>query len=113
MWYEDIENNMSKSMSTKNKSANKPKTIDIVRAGMVKRRAAEQRFKLYGKMAIGMGLLFLALLFGSIVSNGYQALCRHTLKLRFSSTRIKLILRARENQKCCHERIMPLWSNQH
>lgn len=81
MWYEDIENNMSKSMSAKNKSANKPKTIDIVRAGMVKRRAAEQRFKLYGKMAIGMGLLFLALLFGSIVSNGYQAFVQTYVKI--------------------------------
>jgi len=72
---------MSKSMSAKNKSANKPKTIDIVRAGMVKRRAAEQRFKLYGKMAIGMGLLFLALLFGSIVSNGYQAFVQTYVKI--------------------------------
>ncbi len=72
---------MSNKVTTKNNSANKSRTIDIVRAGMGKRRASERRFKLYGKMAIGMGLLFLFLLFGSIVSNGYQAFVQTYVKI--------------------------------
>jgi phosphate transport system permease protein len=71
---------MSNSSATNNKG-NKPRTIDIVRAGMNKRKAAERRFKLYGKMAIGMGLMFLLLLFGSIVSNGYTAFVQTYVKL--------------------------------
>lgn len=49
------------------------RTIDIVNAGMKKRRAAERRFKLFGKLAILLGLGVLALLFTSIISNGYTA----------------------------------------
>lgn len=49
------------------------KTIDIVNAGLKKRRAAEKRFRFYGLLAIGLGVTFLLLLFGSIVSKGYSA----------------------------------------
>ncbi len=59
--------------NTASKSGNKARTIDIVYAGLRKRKAAERRFQLYGKLAIGLGLLFLSLLFGSIVANGYTA----------------------------------------
>jgi len=49
------------------------RSIDIVQAGLSKRYAAEKRFQLYGKLAITMGLLFLVLLFTSIISKGYSA----------------------------------------
>ncbi len=38
-------------------------TIDIVKAGLKRRHAEERRFRFYGKLAIGAGLLFLTLLF--------------------------------------------------
>ena len=54
---------------------NKPekRTIDIVQRGLKKRYKAERRFRMYGVAAISAGLLFLALLFISIVGNGYTA----------------------------------------
>lgn len=70
----------SPSLTSKN-SGKKPRTIDIVRAGLSKRKAAERRFKLYGMVAIGLGLLFLLLLFGSIVANGYSAFVQTYVKL--------------------------------
>ena len=48
-------------------------TMQIVHAGLAKRRAAEKRFKLYGVLAICLGMLFLVILFSSIVSKGYTA----------------------------------------
>ena len=48
-------------------------TMQIVHAGLAKRRAAERRFKLYGMIAVGLGMLFLVILFSSIVSKGYTA----------------------------------------
>ena len=44
-----------------------------VEAGMKRRRAAERRFRFLGKCAVGLGLAFLAILFVSIVGNGYSA----------------------------------------
>lgn len=41
--------------------------------GIKRRYAAERRFRLYGMLAIGFGLLFLALLVWSVVSKGYTA----------------------------------------
>ena len=38
-------------------------TMDKVKAGMVKRRAAEKRFKSLGIFAIALGMLFLVMLF--------------------------------------------------
>jgi phosphate transport system permease protein len=49
------------------------RTIDRVRAGLDKRKAAEKRFKAYGMAAIVMGMIFLIILFGSIISKGYTA----------------------------------------
>ena len=49
------------------------RTIDIVHAGLAKRYKAERRFKLYGLAAIILSLLCLAILFISIVGNGYTA----------------------------------------
>lgn len=48
-------------------------TIEIVRASMAKRRRAEARFQLYGKIAIGMAVLFLAALFIDIIYKGHSA----------------------------------------
>ncbi len=54
--------------------ASKPKhTTDVVRAGLLKRYKREARFRRMGLAAIIMGLIFLSLLFVSIVGNGYSA----------------------------------------
>ena len=49
--------------------------------GLKKRYAVERRFKLYGKLAIGFGLLFLALLLWSVVSRGYTAFQQTSINL--------------------------------
>ncbi|MEM1378818.1 MAG: phosphate ABC transporter permease PstA [Pseudomonadota bacterium] len=41
--------------------------------GLKRRYAAERRFRMYGLMAISVGLLFLALLLWSVISKGYTA----------------------------------------
>jgi phosphate transport system permease protein len=46
---------------------------DIVMAGLGKRRRAELRFRTYGLVSIMAALIFLVLLFTSIVSKGYSA----------------------------------------
>ncbi len=52
-----------------------------VHAGLAARYRAERRFQFYGKLAIGMGLLFLSLLFYSIVSKGLPAFQQTYLEL--------------------------------
>lgn len=47
--------------------------IDIVNASMTKRRRAEFRFQLFGKVAIGLALFFLVSLFGDIIYKGHSA----------------------------------------
>ncbi|MGD8252936.1 MAG: phosphate ABC transporter permease PstA [Syntrophobacterales bacterium] len=65
---------MSRAVLTETEKNKGPKrTIDIVQAGLSKRYRAERRFKLYGLVAIIISLLFLAILFISIVGNGYTA----------------------------------------
>ncbi|EIC23969.1 phosphate ABC transporter, permease protein PstA [Thiorhodovibrio frisius] len=49
------------------------RTIDIVNASLKRRHAAEQRFRLLGATAVALGLLFVAILFISIIGNGYTA----------------------------------------
>jgi phosphate transport system permease protein len=49
------------------------RTIDVVNASLARRHAAERRFRRYGLIAIGTGLLFLVLLFASIFANGISA----------------------------------------
>ncbi len=44
-----------------------------VRASLAARHRSEQRFRLYGCLAIVLGLSFIGLLFFSIISNGYTA----------------------------------------
>ena len=48
-------------------------THDIVMAGLAKRRSAEKRFRLFGLASIVAGLIFLLVLFVSIIGNGYSA----------------------------------------
>jgi phosphate transport system permease protein len=55
--------------------------MDIVRRGLAKRYRAERRFKSLGILAIGASLLFLAMLFVSIVGNGYTAFQQTHLQL--------------------------------
>ena len=57
------------------------RTIEIVNRGLGKRRAAEWRFRFYGKLAIFMGMLFLTVLFTSIISKGYTAFLQTNIKL--------------------------------
>ena len=52
-----------------------------VRTGLRKRKSTEARFRLLGKMAIGVGLLCLVLLFTSIISKGYPAFQQTYLKI--------------------------------
>jgi phosphate transport system permease protein len=47
------------------------RTMDIVNQGLKKRYASEKRFRMLGLAAIIASMLFLALLFTSIIGNGY------------------------------------------
>ncbi|MGR9109056.1 MAG: PstA family ABC transporter permease, partial [Gammaproteobacteria bacterium] len=47
--------------------------IEIVRAGLAKRRAAERRFRFYGVAAVVLSVLFLLGLLASIVTKGHSA----------------------------------------
>ncbi|MGD2099737.1 MAG: phosphate ABC transporter permease PstA [Desulfobacterales bacterium] len=51
----------------------KERTLDIVNRGLHKRYRAERRFRVYGLLAIFASMVFLSLLFISIVGNGYTA----------------------------------------
>jgi len=55
--------------------------VEIIQAGLARRRAAERRFRLYGLMAIVLALVFLVLLFVSIVGKGYSAFWQTELRL--------------------------------
>ena len=58
-----------------------PKAIDIVNRGLAKRYGSEQRFKIYGLIAVFISLAFLVLLFFTIFSNGYSAFFQTFVKL--------------------------------
>jgi len=62
-----------------NREGRKP--IEIIEAGLRKRKAAEMRFKLYGVAAISSGLLFLVILFATIISNAHTAFVQTHIKL--------------------------------
>jgi phosphate transport system permease protein len=49
------------------------RTHQIVKAGLRRRRAAEIRFRAYGYLCIVLGLGFLVLLFGNIISHAWSA----------------------------------------
>jgi len=48
-------------------------TSEAAKARLRRRRAAERRFRIYGIVAIGLGMIFVATLFTSIIANGYSA----------------------------------------
>lgn len=50
--------------------------------GLKKRYAAERRFRLYGVLAIAVGLVFLAIMLTSIVSKGYTAFWQATVTVQ-------------------------------
>lgn len=50
-----------------------PRPVDVINAGLGRRRGAERRFRLYGMVAIALALISLVLLFVSIISKGYTA----------------------------------------
>ncbi len=52
-----------------------------VLASLKRRYAAERRFKMYGLISIILGLLFLSLLFVSILANGYSAFVQTYIRL--------------------------------
>ena len=57
------------------------RTIDIVKRGLNKRYRSEKLFKIYGLSAILISIIFLALLFISIIGTGYSAFFRTVVKL--------------------------------
>jgi phosphate transport system permease protein len=74
MWFANIESNMNNAQTQISVNAKKKeRTLDIVNRGLAKRYRAERRFRFYGLMAIVASMVFLALLFVSIVGNGYTA----------------------------------------
>jgi phosphate transport system permease protein len=74
MWFANIENNMNSAHKNFHGAAEKKeRTLDIVNRGLHKRYRAERRFRVYGLLAIFASMVFLSLLFISIVGNGYTA----------------------------------------
>jgi phosphate transport system permease protein len=59
----------------------KLKPIDIVQKGLAKRYRAERRFRRMGLAAIIVSLVFLSLLFASIISKGYSAIFQTHIQL--------------------------------
>ena len=57
------------------------RTMDIVNQGLKKRYASEKRFRMLGLAAIIASMLFLALLFVSIIGNGYTAFWQTFVRL--------------------------------
>jgi phosphate transport system permease protein len=65
-----------------NNAANDPvRPIDIIKKRLRRRYRAENRFKLYGIVAIFLSLSFLVLLFFSIIGNGYTAFLQSFVQL--------------------------------
>ena len=63
---------------------NAPRSVHLapaVTARLARRHAAERRFRLYGIVAIGLALVFLATLFASICSRGYTAFAQTFIQL--------------------------------
>ncbi|MGB5985128.1 MAG: phosphate ABC transporter permease PstA [Desulfobacterales bacterium] len=58
-----------------------PRAIEIVNRSLKRRYGLERRFRTYGILAIAASLLFLALLFASIIAKGYGAFWQTYLEL--------------------------------
>jgi phosphate transport system permease protein len=59
-------------------------TLEKVRAGLAARYRRERRFKMFGALSAIIGLLFVVVLFASIISNGYSAFWQTKIKLDIS-----------------------------
>jgi phosphate transport system permease protein len=61
--------------------------MELVNASLKRRYASERRFRLMGASAIVLGLLFVVLLFGNIISKGYTAFAQThiALDIRFDA----------------------------
>jgi phosphate transport system permease protein len=64
-------NNLQAQLSSNGQQ--KERTLDIVNRGLQKRYRSERRFRIYGFLAIVASMVFLSLLFISIVGKGYSA----------------------------------------
>ena len=53
----------------------------IVNAGLQRRHAAERRFRIYGLVAVVLGLAFVVLMFANIISKGYPAFWQTYIQL--------------------------------
>jgi len=62
----------------------------LVRKGLKRRYRAERRFKLFGMMAVALGLLFVLILFSSIAGNGYTAFRQAYVRLDINFDQAKL-----------------------
>ena len=62
---------MNKTISSPDPLQRNIKTI--VNASLPRRHAAERRFRRYGLIAVSLGLSFVVLMFGNIISKGYPA----------------------------------------
>ncbi|MFO7749430.1 MAG: phosphate ABC transporter permease PstA [Desulfobacteraceae bacterium] len=62
-------------------TSSSPTTMEIVNRGLSRRYQAEKRFRLYGLSAIVASLAFLAVLFVSIIGNGYTAFLQTEIEL--------------------------------
>ncbi|MGD9236697.1 MAG: phosphate ABC transporter permease PstA [Desulfobacterales bacterium] len=72
------------SQNTTDSATKKERTLDIVNRGLSKRYRAERRFRLYGLLAIIASMVFLTLLFISIIGNGYTAFQQTFIELNVS-----------------------------
>ncbi len=75
-------NNTEKINSTT--APQKERTLDIVNRGLSKRYRAERRFRLYGFLAIAASMVFLSLLFISIIGKGHTAFQQTFIELDVS-----------------------------
>ena len=78
-------------MSETTKGTNSPKTAaERVEAGLAARRSREKRFRVYGRIAIGVALAFLLTLFVSIFSKGIPGFFQHYVTLEVTLDSAKL-----------------------
>ena len=61
-----------------------------VAAGLAARRSRERRFRIYGRIAIGVALAFLVTLFVSIFSKGIPGFFQHYVTIEVTLDRAKL-----------------------
>lgn len=73
-----------------NKLINPTRASEIVKNSITKRRAKDNRLKLYGRFAIGLAVCFLIFLFSSIFIKGYPGFFQYyvTLDVNFDRERI-------------------------